>query len=198
MVYTFILEPSDEKSKNTHEKHAIKSTITHSNKTISSHKNTHTKISIEKVPTPIKVEPSTAHKVVKSHPVTKHDVKVPSAQKVVHIITKPQSVETAVISTPTIPKVVHVPKNTLTKPSVPTVPSLPSIQNIKQEASPIKTETLTQSKKETLSADVTKVADKVEKALSKESSITPIKQTREQVIQEAEDLRQEVMKLLER
>ncbi|HIP27990.1 MAG TPA: hypothetical protein EYG82_02320, partial [Sulfurovum sp.] len=91
LVYTFILEPSDEKSKNTHEKHAIKSTITHSNKTISSHKNTHTKISIEKVPTPIKVEPSTAHKVVKSHPVTKHDVKVPSAQKVVHIITKPQS-----------------------------------------------------------------------------------------------------------
>ena len=55
LVYTFILEPSDEKSKNTHDKHAIKSTITHSNKTISSHNNTHTNLSTEKVPTPLRL-----------------------------------------------------------------------------------------------------------------------------------------------
>jgi len=182
LVFTFILEPSQDKSEPTHTEHLIH---------IVSKEKTPTKASIAK-PTILKKIKTSIQEPLKNN-INKQTQSIPKKDL--------KSTKLQTISTPSIPKVVEIPKNTLSTPSVPSVPTIPSVKKENIDKKPLATTNIkstthtkevNQDKKENIHAD------KMEKALSKEENIKHIETQRQQVIQEAEAIREEAIRLLEK
>jgi len=181
LVHTFILEPSQHKSETHSTKHTLKSQITHPDKSL---------VSSEKIPAKTNIKKP-------SIPTIPEKIKT-SIQKSLKNKTNTHTVEKKELQAVN-PKTISI----LSIPSAPNVPSiltLPSVKKVVQKQHTIKTvpakiptvdtEKVLPSKKETLRADA------VEKVLSKDIDVKRIETSRQQVRQEAEDIRKEAIKLL--
>jgi len=194
LVHTFILEPSQNKSEISHTKQTLQSQITHPNKHL---------VSSEKIPAKTNIEKTSITTMPEK---IKTSIQKPLKNKTnIDIVEKKelQAVKPETISIPSIPKVVETPQNKLSTPSIPNVPSIPTLPSVKKVAekqhtietvpakiTTVDTEKVMSSKKETPQADA------VEKVLSKDIDVKRIETSRQQVRQEAEDIRKEAIKLL--
>jgi len=194
LVHTFILEPSQNKNETSTAKHVQQTQIIYTDKHLVSKEKIHTKINIEKpsISTmPEKIKTSIQKPL-------KNKVTIEAVEKKKLQIAKPEA-----ISIPSIPKVVKIPQNKLSTPSTPNVPSIPTLPSVKKvaqtqhtvETMPVNITTV-DTKKVFSSKKETPQTDAVEKVLSKDIDVKRIETSRQQARQEAEDIRNEAIKLL--
>ncbi|MCF6244677.1 MAG: hypothetical protein L3J43_06540 [Sulfurovum sp.] len=208
LVHTFILEPSQDKNETPHDAHTLQShTIHQTTHLVSENKIDKVKSEIKqpKIPeipkktetsiqTPIK---STTTKQTTS--IEKNKTPTPQSEKIELNIEEPKA-----IPTPNIPKAVDVPTKILSIPTTPTLPSVPSVPNTNtQENKKETTERIKPLKKEALSSKengqikkVNNVSAEREKTLNTDINIKRIETERQQVIREAQTVREEAIKLL--